>query len=234
MNWSERRRRFRTILSGNSCVHPGSVYDAISARIAENLGFEVGMFAGSIGSMSVLGAPDLIVLTLSEFAGQAYRICRAGNLALLVDADHGYGNALSARRTVEELETAGVSGLTIEDTLLPAAYGAGKAQLVSIDEGVGKMRAALAGRQDPNLCVIGRTVALGITGLEDTLARVTAYAATGVDAIFLVGLRTREQLEAVSKAITLPLILGNAPAELQDLAYLASHNVRICLQGHLP
>src|SRR5215467_6899930 len=136
MNWTERRERFCAILSGNRCVHPGSVYDAISARIAEDLGFEVGMFSGSIGSMTVLGAPDLIVLTLSEFAAQAYRICRAGNLALLVDADHGYGNALSAKRTVEELETSGVSGLTIEDTLLPAAFGVGKAQLVPIDEGV--------------------------------------------------------------------------------------------------
>jgi hypothetical protein len=93
-------------LSGNRCVHPGSVYDAISARIAEDLGFEVGMFSGSIGSMSVLGAPDLVLLTLTEFAGQAYRICRAGNLALLVDADHGYGNALNVRRAVESASRA--------------------------------------------------------------------------------------------------------------------------------
>src|ERR1700731_1787585 len=133
MNWTERRERFGAILSGNRCVHPGSVYDAISARIAEDLGFEVGMFAGSIGSMSVLGAPDLIVLTLTEFAGQAYRICRAGNLALLVDSDHGYGNALNVKRTVEELETAGVAALTIEDTALPTAYGeSGKAALIPL------------------------------------------------------------------------------------------------------
>lgn len=81
MNWTDRRTRFRAVLNGDRCVHPGSVYDAISARIAEDIGFELGMFAGSIGSMAVLGAPDLIVLTLSEFAGQAYRINRAGNLA---------------------------------------------------------------------------------------------------------------------------------------------------------
>src|ERR1700685_990494 len=112
MHWTYRRRRFRALLSGTRCVHPGSVFDPISARIAEDLGFEVGMFAGSVASLAVLGAPDLIVLTLSEFAAQAYRICRAGNLALLVDADHGYGNALNAKRTVEELETAGVAALT--------------------------------------------------------------------------------------------------------------------------
>ena len=106
MHWTDRRKRFRAILTGERCVHPGSVFDPISARIAEDLGFEVGMFAGSIASLTVLGAPDLIVLTLSEFAGQAYRINRAGNLPLMVDADHGYGNALNAKRTVEELETA--------------------------------------------------------------------------------------------------------------------------------
>ena len=116
MHWTDRRERFRALLAGDRCIHPGSVYDPISARIAEDLGFEVGMFAGSVASMAGLGAPDLIVLTLSEFAGQAYRINRAGSLPLLVDADHGYGNALNVKRTVEELETAGVAALTIEDT----------------------------------------------------------------------------------------------------------------------
>ena len=116
MDWSDRRRRFRGYLQGDACLHPGSVFDPISARAAEEIGFEVGMFAGSIGSFAVLGAPDLIVLTLTEFAQQAYRINRAGKLPLLVDADHGYGNALNVMRTVQELETAGVAGLTIEDT----------------------------------------------------------------------------------------------------------------------
>src|SRR5262245_16002800 len=149
MHWSDRRKKYRAVLEGAACVHPGSVYDALSARIAEDIGFEIGMFAGSTGSLSVLGAPDIIVLTLTEFAAQAYRINRAGNLPLMVDADHGYGNALNVKRTVEELETAGVAGLTIEDTRLPAPFGSGgKAELISIEEGVGKMRAALAGRQD--------------------------------------------------------------------------------------
>ena len=119
MHWTDRRQRFRAVLAGEQCIHPGSVFDPISARIAEELGFEVGMFAGSIASFTVLGAPDLIVLTLSEFAEQAYRINRAGKLPLLVDADHGYGNALNVMRTVQELETAGVAAMCIEDTLLP-------------------------------------------------------------------------------------------------------------------
>ena len=85
-------------LRGPRCIYPGSVFDAISARIAEDLGFEAGMFAGSIASFTVLGAPDIVMLTLTEFAQQAYRINRAGKLPLLVDADHGYGNALNVKR----------------------------------------------------------------------------------------------------------------------------------------
>ena len=121
--WSARRTRFRGILAGKACVHPASVHDAVAARIAADLGFEMGMFAGSVASLAVLGAPDLIVLTLSEFADQAYRIGRAADLPLLVDADHGYGNALNVMRTVEELENAGVAALSIEDTALPRGYG---------------------------------------------------------------------------------------------------------------
>ena len=105
------------------------------------------MFAGSIASGTVLGAPDYVILTLTEFAQQIYRICRAGQLPLMVDADHGYGNALSVRRTVEELEAAGVAALTIEDTLLPMQFG-GEGGFISLEEGVGKMKAALSGRTD--------------------------------------------------------------------------------------
>ena len=169
MHWTDRRQRFRAVLAGDQCIHPGSVFDPISARIAEELGFEVGMFAGSIASFTVLGAPDLIVLTLTEFAQQAYRINRAGKLPLLVDADHGYGNALNVMRTVQELETAGVAAMCIEDTLLPKAYGEKKPSLISLEEGVGKMRAAVAAREDPSFVIVGRTSAAAITGTEDVV-----------------------------------------------------------------
>lgn len=234
MHWTDRRKRFRAVLEGARCVHPGSVYDAISARIAEDLGFEIGMFAGSVASMTVLGAPDLIVLTLSEFAGQAYRINRAGALPLMVDADHGYGNALNVKRTVEELETAGVCGLSIEDTELPQPFGAAKPRLISIAEGVGKMKAALAGRQDPALCIAGRTSAIQISGLDDAIARGKAYEEAGVDALFFVGIGTRAELDAISAATRLPLILGGVSGELTDLDYLSARRVRIALQGHQP
>jgi oxaloacetate decarboxylase len=234
MDWTERRERLRSLIAGSRCIYPGSVYDAISARIAEDLGFEAGMFAGSIASFTVLGAPDVVVLTLTEFAQQAYRINRAGKLPLLVDADHGYGNALSVKRTVEELETAGVAGMTIEDTALPAGYGASGTTLIPIAEGVGKMKAALAGRQDKRLVIVGRTSAMAITGVEDTIARLKAYEQAGVDMLFMAGVKTRAQLDAVASAVKLPLFLGSPGAELYDLDYLSARNVRVCLQGHLP
>src|SRR4030088_3038708 len=101
MAFRRRRENLRAILSGSACIRPGSVYDAISIRIAEDIGFEVGMFGGSVGSLAVLGAPN-----------------------------QGYGNALNARRTVQELEAAGAAGLTIEDTLLPQAFGVSEPQLI--------------------------------------------------------------------------------------------------------
>jgi carboxyvinyl-carboxyphosphonate phosphorylmutase len=232
---SERRERYRQVLAGTACVHPASVFDPTSARLAESLGFEIGMLAGSIASATVLGAPDLVVLTLTEFAEQIRRITRVSSLSLMVDADHGYGNALNVMRTVEELEAAGVSALTIEDTLLPPPFAGGEGEsLISQAEMVGKLRAAVAARQDPSLVILGRTAVLRYASLAEAEKRISAYADTGIDGLFLAGVRTGEQLEAVHRMTSMPLLLGGAPPELADRAYLAAQGVRIALQGHMP
>ena len=234
MHWTDRRERYRRVLAGNQCVHPASVFDPISARIGEELGFEIGMFAGSIASFTVLGNPDLILLTLTEFAQQAYRINSAGKLPLMVDADHGYGNALNVMRTIKELESAGVAGIMIEDTSLPRGFGEAKPRLISIEEGVGKMRAALAAREDPSLVIIGRTSAAAVTGIDDAIARAKAYEAAGVDALFFAGGMNEANLDAMASAVKLPLMLGGGGGPMSDKAYLASRNVRVALQGHQP
>ena len=234
MAFRKRRETLRSILKGSSCVRPGSVYDAISIRIAEDLGFEVGMFGGSVASLAVLGDPDIALITLTELAEQMRRMSRAAALPVLVDADHGYGNALNVRRTVQELEAAGAAGLTIEDTLLPQAFGEAKTQLISLEEGVGKMKAALDGRGDPSLVIMARTGALSVTSLEDAMLRAKAYEAIGVDALFFTGVRTPAELEAIAAATRLPIVLGGAPEEMTALDYLASQRVRIALQGHAP
>ncbi|MGY3690486.1 carboxyvinyl-carboxyphosphonate phosphorylmutase [Bradyrhizobium sp. USDA 3240] len=234
MAFRKRREALRSILSGSTCIRPGSVYDATSIRIAEDLGFELGMFGGSVASLAVLGDPDIALITLTEFAEQVRRMSRASTLPVLVDADHGYGNALNVRRTVQEVEAAGAAGLTIEDTLLPQAFGQAKAQLISLEEGVGKMKAALDGRSDPSLVILGRTGAVSITDLDDAVMRAKAYEAVGVDGLFFTGIKSREELEALSAATTLPIVLGGAPEEMTALDYLASQRVRIALQGHAP
>jgi len=232
----ERRQALRRILTGPHCVHPGSVYDAMSARIAEELGFEMGMYAGSTASLAVLGAPDIILLTLSEFADQARRICRAvKRLPVLCDADHGYGNALNAMRTVEELETAGIAGMTLEDTVLPRPFGDGKVTLLSLDEGMGKVRAALAARDDPHFVIVARSGVVSVNGVADAVARTKAYSESGADALFYTGIRTKAELEAVAAVARLPIILGGVEGtEVNDRAYLAAHGVRIALQTHAP
>jgi oxaloacetate decarboxylase len=234
MAFRSRREKLRSILSGGTCVHPGSVYDAISIRIAEDLGFPLGMFGGSVASLAVLGDPDVTLITLTELAEQMRRMSRAAALPVLVDADHGYGNALNVRRTVQELETAGAAGLTIEDTLLPAGFGQAKTQLISLEEGVGKMKAALDGRGDPSLVIMGRTGAASVTSIEDAIRRARAYEAAGVDALFFTGIKSRAGLEAIASATRLPIVLGGAPEELNVLEYLAGQRVRIALQGHAP
>ncbi|MGB8398854.1 isocitrate lyase/PEP mutase family protein [Bradyrhizobium sp.] len=234
MAFRKRREVLRAILNGSACIRPGSVYDATSIRIAEDLGFELGMFGGSVASLAVLGDPDVTLITLTELAEQMRRMSRASTLPVLVDADHGYGNALNVRRTVQELEAAGAAGLTIEDTLLPQAFGQTTTQLISLQEGVGKMKAALDGRGEPSLVIMGRTGAASITGLDDAIARARAYEAVGVDALFFTGIRDRVELEAISAATTLPIVLGGAPEDMTALDYLATQRVRIALQGHAP
>lgn len=234
MTFRHRREKLRSILVGQDCIRPGSVYDAISIRIAEDIGFEIGMFGGSVASLAVLGDPDIALITLTEFAEQVRRMSRASALPVLVDADHGYGNALNVRRTVQELEAAGAAGLTIEDTLLPQAFGEARTQLISLEEGVGKMKAALDGRGDPSLVILGRTGAASVTSLDDAIRRAQAYEAVGVDGLFFTGIKSRVELEAISAATRLPIVLGGAPEDMSAPDYLRGQRVRIALQGHAP
>src|ERR687896_1894868 len=131
MRHTELRQRARAILQGSECVSPASVYDAVSAKVASLVGFKLGLFSGSMASAAVLPAPDIVLVTLTEFANQIRSIVRAGDLTLLVDADHGYGNALNVMRTVEETEHAGVSAMSIEDTVLPTRFGGSGEELTS-------------------------------------------------------------------------------------------------------
>ncbi len=230
----ERRRRYRGLLQGNGCHHPASVFDPVSARLAEAAGFEIGMLAGSIASATVLGAPDIVVLTLTELAEQARRIVRAAGLPLMVDADHGYGNALSVMRTVQELEAVGVAALTIEDTRLPRGFGTKREEFISLEEFAGKIRAAVAARSDRETVVLGRTGVLPTQGEDALSERVKACEKAGADGVFFTGVRSREQVAAIHAMTRLPVVMGTTPPELHDREFLAANGVRVALQGHMP
>ena len=235
MSHTEQRKRLRAMLTGTQCVSPASVFDPLSARIAEAVGYELGILAGSVASNTTLAAPDLIVLTLTEFAEQVRRIMRASKLSLLVDADHGYGNALNVMRTVQELEHAGVSAMSIEDTALPIRFGQpeGSDELISTAEMIGKLKAAVAARKDPATVIAGRTAALKAEDTARTIERVKAYAACGVDCIFIIGVESIDQVKAVHEAAKLPVIVGSAPASIKREEFAAA-GARILLQGHQP
>lgn len=226
------RRSFRELLASQHCFHTASVFDPMSARIAADLGFEVGILGGSVASLQVLAAPDFALITLSEFVEQATRIGRVAQLPVIADADHGYGNALNVMRTVQELERAGVSALTIEDTLPPAQFGRKSTDLISTEEGVGKVKAALEARVDPQLSIIARTNA-AVLPVEDVIHRTKAYQEAGADGICMVGVRDFDHLEQIAEGLTVPLMLVTyANPNLNDNERLAKLGVRIVVAGH--
>jgi len=225
----ERRERFREILSREEITAPASVFDAISGRLAEEAGYEVAIFAGSVANHAIVGAPDIALVTLSEVAEQTRRISRGSSIPFWIDADHGYGNALSVSRTVEDFEAAGASGVSIEDVDLPQRFGGAGNGLISLDEFRGKLHAAMAARQDPSLVVIGRTAAFGRETREEALRRIEACNEAGVDAIHVAGASTPENLEAVATVTKLPLIAGGRMA---DAAKALKCGIRIADWNH--
>ena len=231
MTVTQRREGFRAILAGDQCITPAPVFDAISAQMAEDLGFEVAFMMGPTASAAVLGAPNhsLALLSATELAQQVRRICRACAIPVVAVAEHGYGNALNVMRTVEELESVGVSALTIDDPALPLGFGEAqwkdRWKLAPVEESVGKLKAALAARQDPSLVIVARTRALQLPtgGLAEAVRRAKAYEQAGADAIFLPAL-TRKEVEEVHAATRLPLLLGGHIHG--DHEFLAAHGVR--------
>jgi carboxyvinyl-carboxyphosphonate phosphorylmutase len=221
-------------LQGQRCVRLASVFDPLSARIAAELEFEGCIFAGSVASLAVLAAPDLALLTLTELADQVRQIRRVGAPPLLVDADHGYGNALGAVRTVDELYAAGAAAITLEDTLLPRSFGGPEMELVGIDEAIGKLEAAVEARANADLAVVARTSAYRTDGIAAACERVARFARTGADAIFVPGVRTLEEVAAVRDAAGgLPQIVY-ATGEVTAQADLAGLGVRMLIEGHAP
>ena len=232
MTPTEKRQRLRAVLAGNVCVSPATVYDALSARVAQSVGHQVGVLSGSVSGNTVLAVPDLMLQTLTEFAEQVRRITRASDLSLVLDADNGYGNALNVMRTVQELEHAGTSALMVEDVVMPQRFGAASLEVVSTEEMVGKLRAAVSARQDPSLILFARTAALKAEDVQRTAARYTRLRCNGC------GWHFPHRRHAARRVRCHPRRRQHSDRSGHDAGReredLAARGVRLVLQGHQP
>jgi methylisocitrate lyase len=221
-------QRIRDLVAGDTILMPG-VYDALTARIAARVGFDIVFISGYSVSAARLGEPDFGFLTQTEMADTARAVCRVSSAPVIVDADTGYGNALNVMRTVRDLQEAGAAGVFLEDQVWPKKCGhmAGK-RVVETAEHVAKIRAAVDARGERDLFVVARTDAREPLGLEAAIERCLAYKEAGADALFVEAPQSIEELERVAQALPGPLVAnmierGATPqltrGELRELGY---------------
>ncbi|HIB12903.1 MAG TPA: isocitrate lyase/PEP mutase family protein [Dehalococcoidia bacterium] len=227
------REQFRSVLARPTCTLAANIFDPLSASIAHMLEYEVCVLSGSVGKVANLGVPDGVLSNMSDVVDHCRRITRIADVSLMVDAEDGFGNAVNVARTVREMEAAGVSAIEIEDNFVPKEFNVQNPGLISKEEQVGKLQAAVAARTDLTTVIVARSAALGLTPLDEALDRIQAYSQTGAEALMLTGSRSRDQLEAVHRVTTLPICVLSPPADIRnDTAFLAATGVKILMLGN--
>jgi len=202
--------KLRSLLKQPGIIVAPGAHNAFTAKIIEQTGvFQAVYMTGSGAAMSLIGEPDIGLLTMTEMVTQARNLASAVSLPLIADADTGYGNAINVVRTVREYERAGVAAIHIEDQITPKKCGhfEGK-QVVSQSEMVGKIRAAVDAREDPDFVLIARTDARAVLGLEEAIKRAQACVEAGADVIFVEAPQSLEELEIIAKSIDAPLLVN--------------------------
>lgn len=224
--------RLRRSWAERPIMIPG-VFNALTARMAERLGFAAVYLSGGALSAGWAGVPDIGLLTLPEFAEQAAVLARATSLPLLCDADTGFGEAINVERTVRLYEGAGAAGLHIEDQVMPKRCGhlSGKS-LVDTEAMAAKVRAAVASRRDPDFVIVARTDARSVEGYDAAVARARTYLAAGADMIFPEALESAEEFARFARDVPAPLLanmteFGRSP--LLDFDQLAALGYRAAL-----
>lgn len=219
--------RLRELLAGSELIVAPGAYDALSARLIAQAGFPTVYMTGFGTAASVLGQPDVGLLTMSEMVGRAAALADVvGPLPLIADADTGYGNPINVRRTIREYERAGVAGLHIEDQIWPKKCGhmEGK-QVIPLAEMVQKIRAAVDARLDPDFVIIARTDSNAVYGLEDALQRGRAYREAGADVLFIEAPRSIAELQTIAQSFPdVPLLFNWAEsAKTPPLSFREIH-----------
>lgn len=224
--------RFKQLIKAPELLMMPGVHDALSARIAESAGLEAVTAAGFAATGALLGRPDSSQLSATEMADHYARICEAVEIPVFVDADTGFGNVTNVRRTVREFERAGVAGLFIEDQIFPKRCGhtPGK-DVVPVADFLGKLKAALDARRDPDFMIMARTDALGVIGIDEAIARGQMALEIGADIIFVEAPGTTDEMRRICAEIDAPQFAnmvdyGDSPLltaqELQDIGYAAA------------
>ena len=209
-------------------VMPG-VYDALSAKIAARSGFEVVFITGYSLSATFLGEPDFGLLTQTEVVNAATRICAVSDTPVIVDADTGYGNAINVIRTVEDLIRAGAAGMFLEDQVWPKRCGHMKGkQVITLEEQLNKLRAAIDARKDRNFFIVARTDSRQAMGLDEAITRGVAFKEAGADAVFIEAPQSKEEMKGIASRVPGPLVANMlergvtplmGPAELKELGF---------------
>lgn len=224
-----RTTRFRELVEDPEILILPGVHDALSARIAAEAGFSAVTCGGYAATASLLGAPDIAQLSMTEMADLYARLCDAVPLPILADADTGYGNAVNVARTVRAFERAGVAALFIEDQVAPKRCGhmEGK-RVIPVAEMVAKLKAALDTRIDHDLVIMARTDARAIEGLEAAIERAQIYREAGADVIFIEAPLTVDEMSRICSEVPAPCMANNveggktpllSAAQLEEIGY---------------
>ena len=223
------RKKFRALVESKEILVMPGAYDALSAKLIEETGFNVVYMTGYGQSASKLGAPDVGLMTMSEMAERVKDICAAVSVPVICDGDTGFGNVVNVVRTVREYERAGAAGIQLEDQTMPKKCGhmLGR-QVVDAEEMVNKIRAAAAARQDPDFLIIARTDARTNHGVDEAIRRAKLYEQAGADILFVESLESAEEMRMVNEAVSKPTMAnmvegGRSPyltaQQLQELGY---------------
>lgn len=230
---SKKNEMYRALLEKPTITLAANIFDPLSARIAQIIGYDLLVLSGSVGKASNLAAPDVVISTLPDVQDHIRRITRNTDIPIMVDAEDGFGNAVNVWRCVRELEAAGVSGIEIEDNVVPRQFGVQNPGLNPVATQVGKLKAAVAARTDPTTVIIARTAAWGLDR-EHAVDRIKAYAATGAEAFMLTGVKSKADIEATHQAApNIPItILGPPPGVKDDATFCSDNNVKIIMLGN--
>ncbi len=206
-NFPRKTTILRRLLKQDDVLLAPGCFNALSARLIEQAGFKVIYVSGASVAGNFLGYPDIGLVTMSEILENARNIVQVTQLPVVCDADTGFGNAINLTRTVREFESAGLAGIQIEDQLMPKKCGHTEGKLlVSKDEMVQKVKAAVDARKDPDFVFVVRTDAIAVNGLEDALDRAQAYREAGADVIFVEAPRNVEEMSRICRTIQAPLL----------------------------